>query len=124
VRRATTPPSAPSEERLRARNVSGSSFHNGPAVRVGKKNTHRLRSEKALRRDRFFQIRDVGAGLFDNAHELMAHDHVFELRKETIVDVQVRTADGGGGHPQNDILWMLNARIIHVIDFNVTGVGE
>ena len=69
----------------------------------------------------FRDIRHGGAGFFDHAHELMAEHHVFELRKEAVVDVQIGAADRGRCDTDNYVLRIFDAWIIHVIDFDMAG---
>jgi hypothetical protein len=68
----------------------------------------------------FAQIVPIAPGFFDNTHELMAHDHVFQLWEETVVDVQVRAADRGRGDSHNDVLRILYFGVINVVYFDVT----
>src|SRR4051812_12100368 len=69
----------------------------------------------------FSDVSHFGPGLFDDAHELVTHDHVFELRKETVVDVQVRPTNCCGSHTQNRVARMLDFWICHIVHFNVAG---
>lgn len=65
------------------------------------------------------QIVYFRARLLDHAHEFMTEDHVFHLRKESIVDMQVRAADGGRCYPEKNVLRMLD-----LIDFDPARMME
>src|SRR5919106_1296431 len=68
----------------------------------------------------FAELVHVAPGLFHNTHELVPHDHVFHLGEEPVVDVEVRAADRGGGHAQNNILRIFYFRVSDTVYFNAT----
>lgn len=60
---------------------------------------------------------DVWAHVFDNAHELMAEDiAVPQIRNLAAVQMQIRTADGGGSHAQDEIVAFDQDRVRHGFD--------
>ena len=66
------------------------------------------------------QIGDGTAGIFDDAHELMAEDIArFGFWNFASVEVQVRAANGCGGDPEDDVVFLLNDGIGDVIDPDV-----
>jgi hypothetical protein len=67
----------------------------------------------------FPEFLHVISNFFDHAHEFMAEHHVFRLRKKTVVNVQIRTADRSRCYAQNDILRIFDARILHIVHFHV-----
>jgi hypothetical protein len=73
------------------------------------------------------QAGDAPAGVFHDAHELVAEDvaglHVGNLAAE---DVQVGAADGRGGDAQHDIVVLLQHRVGHRLDADILRrlVGE
>src|SRR5438034_3648516 len=72
----------------------------------------------------FLQVLHSGTRLFDHPHELMPEDHVVLLWDESIVNVQIRAADRGRGHPQDNVLRIFDPGIVHIVDFYFTGVME
>ena len=62
--------------------------------------------------------------LFDHSHELVPKNHLPLLGDKTIVDVQVRSANCGRGHPQDYVSRMLDLGVRHLIDLNVAGPME
>ena len=66
----------------------------------------------------FVQILDGTAFFFDYAHELVAEDKIFQLRKEAVVNVEIGSADGSRGDAENNVPRLLNFRIVDVIDFD------
>src|SRR6266513_1605255 len=72
----------------------------------------------------FLQILHSGTRFFDYPHELMPEDHVVLLWDESIVNVQIRAADRGRGHPQDNILRIFDPGIVHIVDFDFTGMME
>src|SRR5215216_7354074 len=68
----------------------------------------------------FADVSHFRPGLFDHSHELVTDDHVFELREEPIVDVQIGAADCGGSNSHNNILRIFYSWILDLIDFDAT----
>ena len=54
----------------------------------------------------------------------MAEDEIFYLRKETVVNMQIRTANGGRCDAQDNIARTLGYWIIDVVDLDVSGADE
>ena len=68
------------------------------------------------------QVGDVLAGGLDDAHEFVAEDIArFGLRDLAPIEVQVRAADGGGRHPEDDVVRLLKAGVRHGIDPDIVG---
>lgn len=63
----------------------------------------------------FFEVGHAGTYFLYNAHELVAHDHRFGLRDESVVDVEVGAANGRRRHFKDHIPVFLDARIIDSI---------
>src|SRR5204862_6670995 len=61
-----------------------------------------------------------GAGLFHDTHKFVAEDEIFYLRKETVVNMQIGTANGGGGDTQDNISRVFDFWIINVVDLDVS----
>ncbi|MNH27059.1 hypothetical protein D3C79_871520 [compost metagenome] len=58
--------------------------------------------------------------VFDDPHELVAEDIArLDQRDLATIQVQVRAADGRGGHPQKDIVIFLQVRFWHVVDTDI-----
>jgi len=58
-----------------------------------------------------------GAGVDYLAHEFVAEDiAILDLWNLATVQVQIRAADGGGGHPQNDVVVSQHDRIGNGLD--------
>src|SRR5437763_4796759 len=72
----------------------------------------------------FLQILRSGTRFFDYSHELVTEHHVVLLRDESIVDVQIRAADRSRGDPQDNVLRTFDSRIVHIVDFDFTGMME
>ena len=73
------------------------------------------------------QLCDLGTDLLDDAHELVAEHIAFlQHRHLAAVQMQVRTADRGGGDPQHDVVPGFDARIVDRVEADVLGavVGE
>jgi len=69
----------------------------------------------------------LGADLLDDPHELVPeHVTALEEGRQHAVEVQVRTADGRGRHPQDDVVGVLDGRIGDGIDADIVGtvVGQ
>ena len=54
----------------------------------------------------------------------MPEDHVVLLWDESIVNVQIRPADRCRGHPQDNVLRIFDPGIVHIVDFDFTGMME
>lgn len=64
-----------------------------------------------------FDRGDIGADVFDDAHELMAENIAMpQVRNLAAVQMQVRAADGGGGDAQDKIVAFDKGRIRHGFD--------
>src|SRR5437763_13065051 len=72
----------------------------------------------------FVEILDGAAFFLDYAHEFVAENKIFQLRKEAVVNVQVGSADGGRGYTKNNIPRLLNSRIVYVVDVDTAGSVE
>lgn len=83
--------------------------------------SHRKRNNNTIA---FFQFCDRAARFLDHAHEFMTEHEILNLRKESVVNVQVRSADRGRGDAQNNILRVFNYGIVDVIDRNFAGMME
>src|SRR5690606_5051044 len=59
------------------------------------------------------QVGHAVTDFLDDAHELVAEHHRPGLKNATGIDVQVRPADGGGGHLENNVAIVLDDRIGH-----------
>ena len=66
------------------------------------------------------QVGDVRTDLLDDAHGLVTEDVArFQIWTEDAVQVQVRTADRGRGHLDDDVVGLLDPRIRNVYDLHV-----
>src|SRR5690606_2695288 len=55
-----------------------------------------------------FQVGHVAADILDHAHELVAQRHLVQLWQKTVVDVQVRSTDGGRGDAHQRVTRILD----------------
>src|SRR5947208_16805154 len=62
----------------------------------------------------FLQILHSGTRFFDYPHELVPEHHVVLLWDESIVNVQIRAADRGRGHPQDNVLRIFDPGIVTI----------
>src|SRR6478735_12434761 len=67
----------------------------------------------------FFNLSDTTANFFNNTHKLMTQHLVVHLRKETIIDMKIRTTDSRGCYFKNHIFRLLNLGIGYIIDTNI-----
>ena len=67
----------------------------------------------------FGKIFNVTPDLFNDAHEFVAQNEVFHLRKETVVNMQIRTADSGRSDTQDNIARIFDFGIGNVVNFDV-----
>src|SRR5436853_110016 len=72
----------------------------------------------------FLQVLHSGTRVFNYPHELVPEHHVILLWDESIVNVQIRAADRGRGHPQDNVLRIFDPGIVHIVDFDFTGMME
>src|SRR5690606_18046727 len=56
------------------------------------------------------------------SHEFVPHDEAFEIRKFTIVNMQIRTTDGCSGYSDNRIPVVLNDGVIYGINSDIFGL--
>ncbi len=67
-----------------------------------------------------FHLGHAAADLFHHAHEFVAqHIAIVQVRNLAPVQVQVRTTDGGGGHPQDQIILGRQHRVRHGLDAHI-----
>ncbi len=68
------------------------------------------------------QVGHPAAGLFDDAHELVAEDIArLCLWNLAMIEVQVGAADGGSGDPKDDVVFVLDERVGDIVDPDVLG---
>src|SRR5207249_11720160 len=72
----------------------------------------------------FLQILHSGTRFFDYPHELVPEHHVGLLWDESIVNMQIRAADRGRGHPQDNVLCIFDHGLVHIVDFDFAGMME
>jgi hypothetical protein len=65
-------------------------------------------------------VRDLGAGLLDDPHRLVAENvALLEERAHDLVEVEVRAADAGRGNSDNRVGGLLDRRVGHRVDAHI-----
>jgi hypothetical protein len=68
------------------------------------------------------KIFHVRPGFGNHAHKLMTEHEGTRLGQESVVDVQIRTANRGRGNLQDNVFRMLNRRIRTILNTDVPGL--
>ena len=66
-----------------------------------------------------FYILHLCPGFLNNSHKFMPHYHIAQLRNHTVVNMEVRTADSGGGNADDRIARIEDYWVFNIVNPDV-----